>query len=119
MRRDMNLIRLLLLQVEGDQKPDLTEYSEDQQKYHLGLIVEAGFAHGQVMEGSDNDSGEIPAIVFASRLTWAGHEFLDAARSDTVWKKVCSRLTTAGVTVGLPILQQLLTDSIKEHLNIK
>jgi len=42
MRRDMNLIRQLLLLYEGEEpKPDLSQFSEDQQVYHSALLIEA------------------------------------------------------------------------------
>lgn len=43
MKRDMELIRLLLLEVEGEEpKPDLSAYSSETQAYHLALLVDAG-----------------------------------------------------------------------------
>lgn len=42
MRRDMDLVRLLLLQVEGEEAPDLSAYTNEQQIYHKALLIDAG-----------------------------------------------------------------------------
>jgi hypothetical protein len=84
MKRDMNLIRLLLLETEGEEpKPDLSPYNDAQRIYHSALLIEAGLVDGQIIQDSDGQ----PAATVTLRLTWAGHEFLDAARNDTIWHK--------------------------------
>jgi hypothetical protein len=58
MHRDMNLIRQLLLLYEGDEpKPDLSEFSEDQQVYHSALLIEAKLVDGSIL----NDEIGLPA----------------------------------------------------------
>lgn len=116
MKRDLNLIRLLLLVVEGEEpKPDLSGYTQEQQAYHMAKLIEANLVHGGIVRDENGSSVGASAV----ELTWAGHEFLDAARNETIWKKVGGKLTKAGVAVGLPLLQQMLTDSLKEHLGVK
>jgi len=46
MKRDMDLIRLLLFQVEGEKELDLSDYSDEQKLYHQRLLLEAGLVHG-------------------------------------------------------------------------
>lgn len=116
MKRDMSLIRLILLEIEGeDPKLDLSSYTEEQQVYHGALLIEAGFVHGKAICDS---SAELVSTVI-TRLNWEGHEFLETARNETIWKKVSSQIAAAGVTVGLPALQQLLAGYLKAHLDIK
>lgn len=113
MKRDADLIRLLLLEYEGEQpKPDLSAYTPEQRLEHEALLIEAGLIHGRVIE----DSNGFPDGVVILRLTWAGHEFLAAARSETVWKKVREHLKKAGVQVPVSILEELLKQFLKETL---
>lgn len=50
MKRDMNLIRLQLLESEGGEpKPDLSAYTEEQLMYHSALLIEAGLVHGEII----------------------------------------------------------------------
>jgi len=114
MKRDMNLIRLLLIQREGEEEPDLSEYSTEDQVYHGALLIEAGLVHGSISEGEDGD----PSGVYLTRLTWEGHEFLDAARSETVWKKVRAATVKGGVGLTLPIAKALLAKYAKEKLGL-
>jgi hypothetical protein len=115
MKRDMNLIRLLLLETEGEEpKPDLSAYDETQSVYHSALLVEAGLVHGEIiLDGSGQPTG---AVIL--RLTWAGHEFLDAARNDTIWHKAGERIKKSGVDVTLSLLQEILKQLAKQSLGL-
>jgi len=115
MKRDMELIRFLLQDIEGGlPKPDLSAYSEDTQIYHLALLEEAGLIIAGI--GTDEDG----LLVSASpvRLTWSGHEFLDAARNESAWRKIRSHLAKAGATVTISVLQDLLMACVKEQLRL-
>lgn len=115
MKRDMDLIRLLLLQTEGEEpKPDLSRYTQAQVLYHSALLIEAKLVHGSTIEDGD---GEI-ATTITSRLTWAGHEFLDAARNDTIWKKAGEKIIHSGVQVTVSVLEELLKKLLKESLGL-
>jgi hypothetical protein len=115
MKRDMNLIRLLLLDVEGDEpKPDLSNYTDEQKGYHLAKLVEAGLVNGEISR--DNNGSAIGA--FAVELTWQGHEFLEAARSEKVWNRALSKAKSEGVEVSISILKELLTQTAKGFLGM-
>lgn len=114
MKRDMDLIRLLLLDVEGEGKPDLSAYTEEQKVYHLALLIEADLVEGAVL----HDSQGFPAGVHATKLAWEGHEFLDAARNDTIWRKTLEKVKGAGATVSMSILKQMLAKVAKDYLGI-
>lgn len=115
MKRDMDLIRLLLLQIEGEEGLDLSGYTREQVLCHKSLLIEAGLAHGSVME---DGSGE-PAAVVTTRLSWEGHEFLDAARNQSLWDKTKEIISKVNVSVTFPIVKEILTTLLKEQLGIK
>jgi hypothetical protein len=115
MKRNMELVRLLLLDIEGADKPDLSKYSENEQTYHRALIIEAELTHGGVVE----DEKGFPAAAVGTRLTWKGHEFLDAARNETIWGKAISKLKAAGMSIPLPLLQELLTSFLKKQIGLE
>src|SRR6266481_2807845 len=88
MKRDMELIRIVLLSVEekaGDPRGwvnlEIPGHSNQEISYHVTLLQDAG-----LLESCDL-SGTVGFDVRPKRLTWNGHEFLDAAKNDTVWKK--------------------------------
>ena len=101
MKRDMDLVRELLLKLEswptgrGDNviiqpsDPKLSEgHSVHEIDYHLDLLMEAGFITGprsQPMEG----------IMFR-HLSWQGHDFLDSVRDPKIWAKTKKGAEDAG-----------------------
>ncbi len=115
MKRNMDLIRLLLIEVEGEEpKPDLSKFTEKQQVYHLALLIEAGFIHGTTIK---DQNGEETSVIF-TRLTWAGHEFLDVAKNETAWKTAGERIKKAGVQVTISLLEELLKQVLKNTLGL-
>ncbi|MCP5095853.1 MAG: DUF2513 domain-containing protein [Chloroflexi bacterium] len=114
MKRDMNLIRLLLLKVEGVEELDLTEYTSDEIGYHSYLLLEAGLASGADVSGSGMKYPE--AIL--ELLTWEGHDFLDAARNESVWKKAMGKLSVSGGSFTFDIVKALLIATMKDQLGI-
>ena len=51
MKRDIDLIKLLLRELEGEEpKPDLSGYSKQQILYHYELMDEAGLIHYELMD---------------------------------------------------------------------
>lgn len=113
----MELIRLLMLNLESEngEKADLSGYSEEQIGYHAALLVEAGLAKGDISE--DNDGFPTGAVLICP--TWAGHEFLDAAKNSDLWHRTTQAIKQAGVAVTLPVLIELLTMYAKEKLGLK
>lgn len=102
MKRDMDLIRELMLKLESiplefgdnthlepsDPRLQIADYSVDQIAYHLDLIEQAGFLKS--CRGR-------PAIgVMFSGLSWSGHEFLDSVRNPDVWHKTKAIAAAAG-----------------------
>ena len=105
MKRDMDLVRELLLCVESD--GNLTtlfkRYSQEVVIGHLEIMLDANLLVGNVQSYLD---GSESAIV--QRLTWAGHEFLDNARNDTVWNKVTATIKNAATTASFEVLVEML-----------
>ncbi len=121
MRRDMDLIRELLLKLEalpigpGDifhMMPDDEEIRIDgfdaiAIEYHAALLSEAGLI----------DPGPRPmmqGITFCS-LTWAGHDFLDAVRDPVIWTKTKKGASAAG-GFTMDLLRDLATGFIKKQI---
>jgi len=119
MKRDLELIRKMVLAIEDAPSgwaPDLKfdGYSDAQVGYHAYLLIDAGLARGQDAStmGSDAPEG------FITSLTWAGHEFADAARDETRWKKAMGVVQEKGGTVTIGVLTQLLIALTKGALGL-
>lgn len=116
MKRNLDLIRQILLKIEQSPRPgDLIEikidgHTSEEIAYHLGLLHEAGYIIAMSFQG-DNHIDWMP-----SRLTWEGHEFLDLARDDPRWKKAKEMVAQAGA-FSFPILAELLKKLILNSFN--
>ncbi|MFZ0335846.1 MAG: DUF2513 domain-containing protein [Candidatus Acidiferrales bacterium] len=99
MKRDMDLIRTLLFKTEalpdaGGHPISVEGRNQAEVCEHLRLAQEAGLIEARFLRGD-------AASCVALRLTWAGHEFLDAARENKIWEKAkeMAMRTAEGVTI--------------------
>jgi hypothetical protein len=114
MRRDMDLVRSILLNLEGEEKVDLTAFTQEQVGYHSYLVMSSGLAYGADVTGLGD---EHPSAILTG-LTWEGHDFLDAARSETIWKKVMNKVKDSTGTVAFEVLKALLIAASKEKFGL-
>ena len=121
MKRDMDLIRELLLKLEAlelrpgtwahitgdDPEIAIDGFSGDQIEYHLRLLKAAGLL---------DSSGSQPMVgVGFKGLSWEGHDFLDSIRSPAVWRQTKNGVEAAGgFTVDL--LKDLAKGFIKKQI---
>lgn len=116
MKRDMDLIRKILLMLENESSgwaPSeiiIEDYTKDQIDYHSLLLIEAGLVAGEeCAELGSEPSG------FISRLTWEGHEFLESAKDSSRWreaKEVIGKAGGASLQVWSSVLVQLTLKSL-------
>jgi hypothetical protein len=110
MKRDMDLVRQILLALEsepdGSTGSELTidGYSDAQVGYHVLIMMEAG-----LLVGAETTSFGSGPEAIASRLTWEGHEFLDAAREPSRWEQAKKLLGKAG-GASFPVWVKVLTE---------
>ncbi|MDR2549389.1 MAG: DUF2513 domain-containing protein [Desulfobulbus sp.] len=97
MKRDMNIIRKIVLAVRDSNEPvrEVEGVSPEEFRFHVQLIVEAGLAIGiraEPFRSLRPEEATIPPtseVTVLSRLTWDGHDFADSIQNDKVWKKAC------------------------------
>ncbi len=120
MKRDMELIRKILLALEASESfwasssVKIEGYTEKQIGYNSYLLIDAGLVEGHSTPESNT---EFP-LTWINHLNWAGHEFLDAARNETRWKKVTRTLLEKGETVTIGVLQGLLVAAMKSAVGL-
>ena len=71
--------------------------------YHMELLLEAGLVKGKMQRVL----GRAHLDFIASRLTWEGHEFLDAIRSDTVWNKTKETFAAKGLEMTFDTIKSV------------
>lgn len=120
MKRDMDLIRLLLLDVEGETKVDLSKYDEEQIWGHKKLLIDSGLVKGKLFEEPSPQVRKKSVVVGEDiqGLTWKGHDFLDSARSETVWKKAKMKLASTVGTASFEVIKALLISLAKSEIGL-
>jgi Hypothetical protein (DUF2513) len=86
MKRDLDLARRLLLDIEGQgtdcsvsaMRGELDHDGQERIRYHLRLLIDAG-----LLKEIDRTSSGIPCV----RLTHEGHELLELSRGESRWNE--------------------------------
>jgi len=125
MKRDMDLARAILIEIEEDPHLDRSKlisasmidpdeikgapgHSKEEVAYHLALLIEAGLVEGKV--GLE----QFPLI---SGLTWNGHEFLDNIRDSGIWGKTKARIKDIP-SVALSVVIEIAKSEVRKHLGL-
>ena len=119
MKRDIDLIRKILFEVEEFEDPwglssdlEIDGYDNQVVSYHVKLLFEAG-----LLEADDVcEMGSDGYRWWAKSLTWEGHEFLDAARDDSRWNKAKRLVAEKAGGLMFEALKFALTQGIKSQL---
>jgi hypothetical protein len=120
MKRDMNLVREILLWAENqehgyvDTNPSIEGYTEEQIGYHVYLMYQAG-----LVNASDTTSmGDKSPNALLLALSWLGHEFLDAAKDETIWSKAKNTILKPTAGVAFDVLLEWLKTEARKKLGI-
>ena len=111
MERNMDLVRLLLLQIEKEYVSTaiinlkVDGYSMEEVGYHCSILEEAGL----ISSYAPRYASDSLYFFTVGHLTWEGHDFLDKIRDDSMWGKV----KTIAKKKGIP----LFIDTIKSIAN--
>jgi len=110
MKRNMELVREILIEMEKWPADSAGEIqiagrAPEEITYHLGLMADRGLINA-IDASSNGGSAWLP-----QGITWEGHEFLDAARSNTVWERAkkhvlstTGTLTIEGLKAAFPLI---------------
>ncbi|MDE2698252.1 MAG: DUF2513 domain-containing protein [Gemmatimonadota bacterium] len=139
MKRDMDLVRGILLAIEEKEAREGCEFREvldwlkgnehitssdkdkDKVLVHCGILVDGGLAEKCYDRTETNASRQDKWFFFPGsriRLCWEGYEFLDNARQDKVWKKVKDKMANAGGTLSFEVVKMLVTELSKSAVGL-
>lgn len=97
MKRDMELVRQLLKEIEaGNLNPSVDGFDKNEVYFHLHLMKERGLIEADSRHSMSGPLADVPTFVRVRRLTWDGHDLIDSISSDTKWAKVKDFLKGAG-----------------------
>jgi len=120
MKRDMDLVRNILIAIENsvDDEPGTIRLPHDQYNdvtiyQHIRMMHEGELIHA--IEGHGFDGA---APWYPHSLKWHGHDFLDAVRDDVVWDRVKARQAAIGNSLPIDALYGLAMHEIKNNLGL-
>ncbi len=120
MKRDMDLIRKVLLETESNihgfaprKLMEIDGYTQEEIGYHIYLLGEADLAKVINMTFDQSDSPSAQML----NLTWAGHEFLDSARDNTIWNQAKDKIGKIG-GAAIQVWIALLIEQGKKQLGL-
>ncbi len=121
MRRDMNLIRCILLKIEEHKfdgrgiKIEVEDYLPEVVMYHIVLLKDAGLITTYDFSGGNK------VDLRPSYLTWEGTEFLAAVREDKIWNKMGKTATREGfklTQLPISIVTALAIETVKNYFGL-
>ncbi len=99
MKRDMDLVRQILLKIESEYRTrplnniTVNGYDKETIAYHCRIMNEAGLVSGY----KASHSFEGLSGFSVGPLTWEGCDYLDKIRDDSVWGKTKEVITKKGL----------------------
>src|SRR5437588_9346979 len=114
MERNMDLARAILLGIEKHPRHSeqihltIDGFSDEEISYHVKLLTDA-----QLIESVKFAVSNSPPEYIPINMTWAGHEFLEAARSEDRWAKAKKIMRQKGGGVVFDVLKTLLIELTK------
>ena len=119
MKRDFDVIRLILRDVEANPPGQLIQkffydgISDEVVQEHACMVVDAGLVVGTIIEPLDG-----PRRAMVQRLTPAGHDFVDSAADDGTWSKVKTKIMSSGGAIAISVFTELLKAEGKKKLGL-
>lgn len=110
MKRDMSLIREILLSIEEhDEVLPVEGFSSEIIKSHVKLLIEARLVERKSF-------GVNSFMTTVTKLTWTGHEFLDSIREEQVWNTIKSEFREAGMSTIIKVGKDLAEGFAKKKV---
>lgn len=119
MKRDMDLVRKILIAVEeGNVKLDDLEYDRGQINLHVELMEEHGLVEAVIVPDSDGIEHTI-LDCSVERLTGEGHDFLDRARNESIWERAKKKCLEQTGVLTIEFLKVCLVHMGKHKMGIE
>lgn len=122
MKRDMDLVRAILLELEAVpaggremKSPAIADRLQRDERTvgeHLRLMADGGLI--TVTDFPETRNSEC----WAMGITWSGHDFLESVRSDSVWSTVKTKLAKVGGGASIEVTKAIAVATVKETMGL-
>lgn len=117
MKRDFDLIRQILIQLENEPTcsarlfaRDFPEWQSETVNYHIWLLIQSGLIIGVCNNDVPREQG---FVCYGACLTWQGHEFLATIRDNGTWQKIRTLLADKAVDLSLEAVKVAAAAGLK------
>ena len=117
MKRDMDLVRWILLHVEA-MDPDGTTlfaypdaYDSDATYEHVRLLESAGYVTANYEMGN-------PPGIHGMMLTWVGHDLVDSIRDESIWSEIKNKISSVSGSVSIDVLKALAAQAVRSKFGL-
>lgn len=121
MKRDLSLIRSMLLKIES-LPPEYTEItykdfsdlcnSRDVIELHMRLLADANFVE------LIDERRTMSTVCIITRMTFAGYDYLDAIRDKSVWNAIQAEMLKVGGSTAIEVVKALGIQFLSQKLGI-
>lgn len=123
MKRDWDIIRAVLLRLEGDSRANAVVnansfgpvFSEQDVAYNIRLMHQKGLITANIQESRSGDGAIRTAL--ARSMTSQGHDLLDSIRNETVWHRVQETFKKKALDMTVELVMGVAKDAAKALLN--
>ena len=117
MKRDLDLVRQLMLQIEALPAAPPVQYrmSEIEDPVllaHLEMLIEAELVNGRI----SRSQGARGDVISVSGLTWQGHEWVEMVRSQSLWNEVKSAVLDGGGVLTFELTRAMAAKLLRARL---
>lgn len=111
MKRDMDLVREILLEIEKQYVStaiynlEIEGYDMTTVAYHCKILYEAGFVSTYKAEYAGNELWSFGV----GSLTWDGNDYLDNVRDNSIWRKTKDVITKKGLPLVIDTIKTIST----------
>ena len=121
LKRNLELIREILLAVEASEKPkiliddlNIQNYTYEEISYHIRLLMDASY-----IEAFEQGAlGTHLKIYIIYRLTSFGHDYLDTVRDSSIWNQTKNKLGPHVLSASLELVKSTALSLIQKSLGI-
>ena len=119
MKRDLDLVRQLLLQIEALPAGPPAQYRTSEIEdpvllAHFELVIGAGLVNGKIAR-SLGARGDVISI---SGLTWEGHEWIEMMRSQAVWNETKATLLEGAGALTYELTRAVAAKILRARLRL-
>jgi Hypothetical protein (DUF2513) len=118
-KRDLDLVRQLMLQIEALPASPPVQYrmSEIEDPVllaHLELLIDAGLVNGRIAR-SHGTRGDVISV---EGLTWQGHEWIEMVRSQSVWNETKRTVLDQGGALTFELTRAVAANLLRARLGL-